>query len=548
MHRLKSLFRNSPWVMIAIAIHLIVIAGAAIFYTASHGGQKTDEAVTIRLAAPRPEMLEQLIPPETIDRKAIPKNEEAELVPLEQDVYIPTTETTEDLYLEHGDPNSLDDAPSDASTGGTAIGVGRAGHAGMRPSPFGSRRLGTGLGKGRGGATVGTEAAVLEGLRWLARHQNDDGSWGATTFATHCTTNPPCLPRDSELGTRFDAGMTALALLAFLGQGLSIDSKLQIVDTAMGTRKSAGTIVKKGIQWLIANQKPDGSFSSSDTVFEFPENDTLPTMAICEAYGLSKARLLKRPAQLAFDFLIAAQKRDKSGAVRTGWGPCSYADIVQRRDSGELDDSEFEKLNALVDPTVTCWVVMALQSAELCELRVPPDVLPAALAYVTAATASEVDPPRVDDGDKYVYHPARQRALAMLTRTFAGAPITDPYFERGSKELASDPPDFGKDGLSVDFYYWYFGTIALNQYDGPDSPRPGAGKSWSRWNKALVDAILPLQDKSTQKNVCSRGGWLQGTRGNRRGLELRNTALNIMTLEVYYRFENVFGAARRKQQ
>ena len=34
-------------------------------------------------------------------------------------------------------------------------------------------------------------------------------------------------------------------------------------------------------------------------------------------------------------------------------------------------------------------------------------------------------------------------------------------------------------------------------------------------------------------------------RGNRRGGALYNTALNVLTLEVYYRFANVFGSGAR---
>jgi hypothetical protein len=177
-------------------------------------------------------------------------------------------------------------------------------------------------------------------------------------------------------------------------------------------------------------------------------------------------------------------------------------------------------------------------------------VLAGALAYVVEATGTETAEPSVaiDPNDKFVFHEARQQALGMLTRTFAGGLISDPYLERGARELALDVPEVTKDGLSIDFYYWYFGTLALNQYDGPDSPRPGAGEFWTRWNKGLVDSIIQLQDDSARRNVCSRGGWLQKSRGNRDGMELRNTALNVMTLEVYYRFENVFGAATRGRQ
>jgi hypothetical protein len=99
-----------------------------------------------------------------------------------------------------------------------------------------------------------------------------------------------------------------------------------------------------------------------------------------------------------------------------------------------------------------------------------------------------------------------------------------------------------KDKLSIDYYYWYYATLALNQFDGPDSPRRGAGKYWEPWNKDLIASLISLQDQSKARNACSRGGWLESDRwGGHTGYALYNTSLNVLTLEVYYRYENAFG-------
>jgi hypothetical protein len=539
--------RNSPWLLTAVLLHVIVGFAMAVVYVKQHFEKEEKGTIHVAVsAAGRPAEAPVVQPREQIDRKAIPKDTEAELVTDEEVIYRPTDAVLEpqDLHLDVGDPNALDDLPPGA-TGGTGIGVGSGGHYGSGgPSAFVSREAGGGRRGRRTGATQATEESVLEGLRWLARHQNEDGSWGAETLATRCTSAPPCVTTDPALGSRFDAGMTGLALLAFLGQGISIDSKLEIVDSATGTRHSAGEIVKDGIKWLLARQRPDGSFSSN-AAFEYPEDDTLPTMAVCEAYGLSRSRALKRPAQKALDFLIGAQKRRADGG-RSGWGGGSYADLVRRRDLGELEIGAFEAASSVVDPTVTCWAVMAIQSARMCGLEVPEEVLAGALAYVVETTGDGKSEPSIaiDPDDEFVYHPARHRALGMLTRTFAGGPITDPYLELGARELAQDVPVVAKDGLTVDCYYWYFGTLALNQYDGPDSPRADKGRYWRKWNEGLVQSIISLQNDSDRRNDCARGGWLQRTRGNRLGMELRNTALNVLTLEVYYRFDNVFGMTK----
>ena len=548
---LVGMARNSPWILIAIGLHVIVATVMSLMYL-HHELQKDREVATqIAVTAVQARAQEVVQPPEEIDRKKIPEQEvPTELVTYREETsFVPTGEPEEevDLHDAIGDPTGSDDG-SDGFTGGTSIGVGQGGHYGTgTPSNFVGRRiaaknLGT-RGRLSDKPLQGTEEAVLEGLRWLARHQNADGSWSASGLHEHCSTDPACIPADAGLDGSYDVGMTALALLAFLGQGISVGSKIEIVDTAMGVEHQAGEVVKRGIRWLMDHQKDDGSFSDS-APFERPENDTLPTMALCEAFGLAPSnREIKRMAQRAVDYLVAAQKRSADGEL-WGWGIGSQADLTRRHDAGELSQEEFDGLSAQVDPAVSCWVVMALYSARVSGFDVPPGALTGALAYGVSATedsAEPVAPESTDPGDRFTYHAARRSALGMLLRTFTGGEVSDPFLMHAAAEIAEDVPHVTKDGLSVDFYYWYFATLALNQYDGPDSPRLGAGKFWKPWNEGLVDSLLPLQDHTRKQDVCSRGGWLQEARGNSRGRALYNTAMNVLTLEVYYRFDNVFG-------
>jgi len=104
-----------------------------------------------------------------------------------------------------------------------------------------------------------------------------------------------------------------------------------------------------------------------------------------------------------------------------------------------------------------------------------------------------------------------------------------------------DLPHVGEDRLSVDYYYWYYGSLALNQFDGPGSPRPDHGKYWDAWNNAMITAVLQLQDDTREGGQCSRGGWLTPDRWCYAGGPVYATALNVLTLEVYYRYENAFG-------
>ncbi|MFM7283054.1 MAG: hypothetical protein ACKO32_14890, partial [Planctomycetia bacterium] len=94
----------------------------------------------------------------------------------------------------------------------------------------------------------------------------------------------------------------------------------------------------------------------------------------------------------------------------------------------------------------------------------------------------------------------------------------------------------------IDYYYWYYASLALNQFDGPDSPRK-SGKYWGPWNKAMVDCVVGLQD-ATEKS-CNRGGWMTMDRWAYTGGAVYTTAINVLTLEVYYRYENAFGGSKR---
>ncbi len=577
LRRLVSFARSSPWLMIAIGLHVILAAVMSLAYI-RHERQEEDEGPGQIAVGHHAREVEPLVPLEVkIDRQAIPElDSRAELVAIEDvETFVPTEELPEevDWHEPLGDPTGSDEESS--STGGTSIGVGQGGHYGTgRPSTILRKRVSDESGRRKGrnlaGIPVGTEEAVLEGLRWLMRHQNEDGSWSAPTLHGHCT-EPACVPADPALDPSFDVGLTALSLLAFLGQGLSPLSKVEIVDESMGRPpRRAGDVVKKGIRWLMDQQKPDGSFSGS-APFALPENDTLPTMALCEAYGLAPSlREVKRSAQKALDFLVAAQKRAPQGWLdppqglpdppqglpdpkggspmqKGGWGAGSQRDLDLRHELGELDDEAYAEACQDVDLSITCWVVMALASAKSCGFAVPDEALAGALAYGVDATEGALAGDaavRVDPEDRFEYHATRRAALGMCLRTFAGGSIDDPFLENAARELAADVPRVSKDRLSVDFYYWYFATLALNQYDGPDSPRAGPrrGEFWEPWEKGLVDSLLGLQDLTRKKDVCSRGGWLQEARGNRRGRALYNTALNVLTLEVYYRFANVFGS------
>ncbi|HZJ69397.1 MAG TPA: hypothetical protein VFF36_00565, partial [Planctomycetota bacterium] len=115
----QTFVRTSPWLAIAIAVHIIL---GAVFWVIKLGHDKPPDegssVVAIQTSAPRVEDLPIEEPPETIDRTAIPDNVEAELVDKAVEQFSdPLVTADEDLRLERGDPNADPNLPSGPAEG-----------------------------------------------------------------------------------------------------------------------------------------------------------------------------------------------------------------------------------------------------------------------------------------------------------------------------------------------------------------------------------------------------------------------------------------------
>jgi hypothetical protein len=473
-------------------------------------------------------------------------------VPPDHDIYVPTIEPQpEDLFKERGEPNAIENLPSSGAAGSTSIGVGYGGHRGTGVDPYRSRNVGSGvpLGTAGGKRPKATEKAVLDGMRWLVRHQNPDGSWGASALKDRCDPDAPCFDPKERFTDNYDVGLTGLALLCFLGAGCSHESQQDIVDVVRGKRYQIGEVVKKGLKWLVQKQNQDGSFSKDRS---FIYNESLATLALAEDYGLTHSTYFRGPAQRGVDFIMRAQRPsplDPNGLW--GWRYGSRMEVEDPRRSTGDDNYTKELYDA--DTSATGWAVMALKSAQLSGLKVDRASMDGAFAFAKYVTADNglvgyLDPKNAGaalqgKNDQFVYHPATMSALGMCIRIFTQHDANDAFLDLAAKRVVQDLPTISKDKLSIDYYYWYYGSLAINQIDGPDSPRKGGGKYWNTWNKAMVDALLALQDHT--ERACTNGGWITPDRWSYAGGPIYTTALNVLTLEVYYRYENAFGGARR---
>lgn len=322
-----------------------------------------------------------------------------------------------------------------------------------------------------------SEIAVAMGLRWLAKHQNSDGSWSLDRF-NHAG---ECREQCFDNGVPSETAGTGLALLPFLGAGYThrIDCEYK-------------SEVQKGLDWLIANQADDGGLMG-EPVFGntgmYAHGQA--AMALCEAYALTHDSKLRIPAQKAVDFIIAAQH--SAG----GW----------RYFPGQPGDT-----------SVVGWQLMALRSAKMGGLNVPEKTFQQSDRFLTSVQESKTQ-------GRFSYMPQSQStetmtAEGLLCRLYSGWRADFPPLLHGADWLLKNhlPSSEGESNM----YYWYYATQAMHHI---------GGERWRTWNERMRPLLIELQNKEGHQ----LGSWQPIGNHDRMGGRLYMTALAVCTLEVYYR-------------
>ena len=166
------------------------------------------------------------------------------------------------------------------------------------------------------GGNPDSEAAVAAALKWLAEHQNQDGSWNFD----HRT--GPCNGRCSDPGTVMDCrtGATAMALCRFSAR----DRRISKASTS--TTSSAALYFLKG-QMKIRNQ---GSLQQA--ICPRPRQHVFARtgrIALCEAYAMTHDRKLMGPAQFSLNYIVYAQD-----PVGGGWRYWPRSRATRRSSAG----------------------------------------------------------------------------------------------------------------------------------------------------------------------------------------------------------------------
>ncbi len=380
---------------------------------------------------------------------------------------------------------------SSARPAPSVIGAGAATPSAQPPGEGSGLFDGRGRGRARAlarhGGGEGTEDAVFRGLRWLAAHQDRDGKWDSDGFNRHCTHAAACFGPGQE---EFDVGVTALALLAFLGAGV-----------VPGPDGELNTTTDRGLRFLLRSQAPDGRFGPPSGKYFY--NHAIATFAVVEAFGMTRDPIYLDAAARALRHAASAQQR------RGGW---DYSDP----DSGRNDLS------------ITGWQVMAMHAAEQTGVPLPPGMLEKTRRYLDSCIDRKGRAEYADRGIGEGRGGVGMKAVGLLSRLYTGSSIRESAVRGAISSLLRSPPEVEKtyewDVTYQSHYYWYYGTLALFHV---------GGKAWEFWNHFLKDVVLPLQNREPHEDGswAPDGNWI-GASGGR----IASTAFLVLSLEVYYRY------------
>jgi hypothetical protein len=214
-------------------------------------------------------------------------------------------------------------------------------------------------------------------------------------------------------------------------------------------------------------------------------------LALGEALATTGDRRLYEPVRRAVDYSLHAQHRGQGG-----W---------RYRPGDEGDMSQFG------------WQVLALKSAQLGGVEVPLEANRLMQQFLNRCTSGT-------SGGLAGYQPGQpptvtMTAEALLCRHFLLTEVPRATNNEASQYLLQHLPGAGE----TNFYYWYYGTLAMFHIGGP---------GWETWNQHLTKTLT----QSQQKSGPEAGSWEPVGIWCGYGGRVYSTAIATLSLEVYYRY------------
>jgi len=392
-------------------------------------------------------------------------------------------------------PEGRQDAIASSENGGPGqfmmIGAGTnsAGIFGNR-TPSGKKRN---IGRLGANGKAATES-LDRGLRWLKKHQSQNGQWDTDQYFVNCQDKPKCEPGKDQAGEA-DYAITGYAILCFLGNGYDHRLPSKFKQT-----------VKNGIDWLIASQKPDGLFGQRNY------EHAIATMAICEAYAMTNDPALRIPAQNAINVILSRQIKSKDYGY--GW---DYITPTERNDA-----------------SITGWNVMALKSASAGGINIQNGLTGSKQWLEQSWKASNgnwksLTPydksifPYVWNSDTGVIEKDHLSFVGAACAVFLGHTSGDIMLETMLNDM--DTRWLAKCSIYPhNLYASYYAMMAAFQ---------SGGTHWEKWMNGIVPALL----KAQRTDGCFDGSWDQAIdfHGADTGRML-STTYALLNMSVVFRY------------
>lgn len=432
------------------------------------------------------------VPREPVEK---PKAEPAEAKPTPEPTPEPVAETAtpepepepEPEPVQEPDPEPKPPAPEPNPAPEQPLGIAGGGASAGKDGHFSSRFGEKSTALRQYGGNTATEKAVREGLNWLARHQNEDGSWSPEGYQRHCAPGRLCPGNGFP---EYQVGVTGLCVLAFLAVGVSEREPSPDQERTI-----------RGLDYLVSVQDESGCFGLRRGNYMY--NHSIATFCMAEAADLTRNQRYRDAAERGLRF--SAQTQQPGG----GW---DYTAARTLRN----------------DLSITGWQVMAMHAAQQAGIFYPAEMEQKVRRFIRRAAKKSGWAVYADRGIGKGRGGISIAAVGMLSKLYLGWSPKSPEIRRAAEHIVRRPPDPDQ---RVDWertfqssYYWYYATLSLFHV---------GGEAWDAWNVLLQRTVLPLQeDKGEQKGSWDPDpNWL-GSAGGR----IATTALNVLTLEVYYRY------------
>jgi hypothetical protein len=202
---------------------------------------------------------------------------------------------------------------------------------------------------------------------------------------------------------------------------------------------------------------------------------------------------------------------------------------------------------AFNDSSVTGWMVLTLHTAKVAGIEVDTtrcyedaakwftDVTVQVNGYSkTGYNEPGGNCSRLRSATDYESVPSMDAINIMSMLFMHKADLGDPTIRSQAAMIAQNPPQWEQPKL--DFYYWYYASLALFQ---------AGGSAWEKWERPLAKTLLDSQrgyageKGETAETLDEHGSWDPIDAWGAVGGRVYSTAINCLTLQVWYRYEKL---------